>query len=198
MESNFINQWFSKRNTKQHKLDVIRMKLISLIPLPSKDDDEHCYFACKSFASVMSRSRKIKKRKLNSVIKQLDVFITDTQEKYDAMMSGNNLDQFCSAVYHTIGTDVPHYQLMTGTTIGEKLGCISVLMDKLAQDKTCDPNMTNPYHSLYYATVLACYLYARCEHDENEEMSDVVKRSKEQCIRDSYKPLIEKQETKGK
>ena len=196
MESNFINQWFSKRNTKQHKLDVIRMKLISLIPLPSMEDDEHCDSACKSFAAIMSRARKIKKRKLNSVIRQLDEFIADTKAKYNDMMSGNNLDQFCSAVYRTIGTDTPPYHLMTGTTIGEKLGCIAVLMDELAHDKTNDSNMTNPYHPLYYATVLTCYLYARCEHDENEEMSDVVKRSVKQCISESCKFLIEN-EVKG-
>lgn len=196
MESNFINQWFSKRNTKQHKLDVIRMKLISLIPLPSMEDDAHCDSACKSFAAIMSHARKIKKRKLNSVIRQLDEFIADTQDKYNDMMSGSNLDQFCSAVYHTIGTDTPTYQLMTGTTIGEKLGCLAVLMDELAHDKTNDPNMTNPYHPLYYATVLTCYLYARCEHDENEEMSGVVKRSVKQCISESCKFLIEN-EVKG-
>lgn len=196
MESNFINQWFSKRNTKQHKLDVIRMKLISLIPLPSTEDDEHCDFACKSFAAVMSRARKIKKRKLNSAIKQLDEFIADTQDKYNNMMSGDKLDKFCSATYRTIGTDIPTYQLMTGTTMGEKLGCLAALMDELAQDKTGDPNMTNPYHPLYYATVLACYLYARCEHDENEEMSEVVKRSVKQCISEACKFLIE-DEVKG-
>ena len=196
MESNFINQWFSKRNTKQHKLDVIRMKLISLIPLPSREDDEYCSDACKCFATIMSRARKIKKRRLNSVIRQIDEYITDTQDKYNHMMSGDKLDQFCSAVYRTIGTDIPTYQLATGTTIGEKLGCLAALMDELAQDKTGDPNMTNPYHPLYYATVLACYLYARCEHDENEEMSEVVKRSVKQCISEACKFLIE-DEVKG-